>query len=540
MSDVTLNILKKRVSVGVGVNITGGSGDSLMRYVGVNNPDGVTFSDNGDGTCTIGDAEVYLHTSSDYTGTINSYTLAGGVFSIPDHTERYICAKYDTGTEAAYLYLESDPAQINGSNVTLVYVLWREGAYIHSISSGSVGLGLPNKLNSRVINTEPYKLSIDGGLLVSEYGTRNIAVSPATVYAASNPVHVFSMTSVADRMLQVYKSGATTYDYTQVTSYDNSNRADETGGALIPLSNNKYGNRFYFRSIGDDKEVFCVIGYNEYNALGDALLENPPTDIPDLLKKHCVFVGRSTIEKNAASGITVSVSNVSYNYLDVSGLFGLQQIYYQDAEPDISQDNILWATLGGGLFISQDSGASWAQLPIPVLGDVNSFSSLNIFESGVQCYLNGHVYFSSTGGDTVDDIRLSNDNGRVVWEICTVAGLTKGSGTWIETSFNYLSEDYMWIGDQNDRPSEIATGNSIVLRGALISGQHTFYKSEGDADGGFNSSCIATITPSIIGTLTGQLKYDFSTSGECQVTSRDTANAIITSDTCEFSIVIYY
>lgn len=82
--------------------------------------------------------------------------------------------------------------------------------------------------------------------------------------------------------------------------------------------------------------------------------------------------------------------------------------------------------------------------------DVNGMAN---FRDHVNLRHNKYIYLSSSpSNDTVNDIRVSNNNGIYKIEKCTAAHVIKGSGTWIDTSIgNTVSE------------VAISSGNTYVM-----------------------------------------------------------------------------
>jgi hypothetical protein len=71
-----------------------------------------------------------------------------------------------------------------------------------------------------------------------------------------------------------------------------------------------------------------VLGTTEHNKKSEALLEIERTDLPPVIKQHCMLVGRTVIEKNSTSGFTDSIFVTTYsgtiviNHNDTSNIQG--------------------------------------------------------------------------------------------------------------------------------------------------------------------------------------------------------------------------
>ena len=272
-------------------------------YVGVVDVSSPTFNDNGDGTGTISGCTIAIRDNSNHAGYIREYSVSQQTFEFIDGEQEYIAVYYNSG-DPVYQKTSVMP---NGSDRSLIYVVWRVGLTLHSANQDSIGLGLPNKQNSRLLNTEPYAVSSLGGLLISESTSpspRTINVSSAIVYIGNNPISVESFNSSVDNMYKVILTSSG-WNYTIVTQYDNNHYNPGSSGEVL-LDNNKYKFNLYYRSIGDSKDVFFVESENQYNSAAEATTasEAGRTTIPIVLKNHCVFIGRSVIQKGATSGVT--------------------------------------------------------------------------------------------------------------------------------------------------------------------------------------------------------------------------------------------
>lgn len=267
--------------------------------------------DNGDGTCSILSATARVYSTNNFTGTLLEYSIPSATFTLTDGTEQYICIKYNSGTPI--FYVENDKNQINESNVICVYCCWRQGNEIHSIGTDSKALGLPNKISLSITDTIPYRKSVDGGLVLSESITpnqRTILITSANVYAGVIRNNILEFNSSIDRLTLAYHNSGN-WLYQDDLIYNNSEYDD--GINLQTIGNNKYSVRWFYRSIGDIKQTFYVLGNNQYNSISDARLEMPRNDLPIVLRKHCILIARIIIQYNASSGLVENVSDITFS-----------------------------------------------------------------------------------------------------------------------------------------------------------------------------------------------------------------------------------
>lgn len=286
----------------------------------------------GTGTITIAEANVNLYSNSTFSGIIKTYYIPGATFTLTDNTEQYLVADYNNGTP---IYrIENNKLNINKSNIALIRICWRQGDTVHSIDSDCQGTALANKIESALINTTPYKKSIDGGLALGETSTptaRTVTVSSAVVFAASTPHDIGAFNSSTNKFTFV-RHVAGVWTYSDVAVYNNTQY--DNGSDLVALGNNKYGVCWIYRSIGNDVQCFFVLGNTDYNTIASAQTSKVRTDIPLLLRDHCMLVGRIIVQLNASSGLVENVSDTTFssgsitNHNDLSNIQGVGPEYY--------------------------------------------------------------------------------------------------------------------------------------------------------------------------------------------------------------------
>lgn len=286
-----------------------------------------SFVDNGDGTATIGTCQVLLYSTIDFTGEISLYNISGTILSFTDNSEEYIVIDYNAGTPIFTKTTNED--SINGSNQVEIFVVWRQATTLHSLSFDAAGQGLSNKSERAMLHTERYKVDESGGLAITESVTpnpRTIIISQGRVYTGAMRQTVSGFNSSVDKMTFVYNVGGV-WTYTDNLVYNNTQY--DNGTNLVTMNPNKWTVAWFYRSIGDVKQTFYVMGTNEYpNQAQAEASEMPRTDIPVLLQNHCLLVGRASIKKSSTSGIMTSVFGVMFmgstviNHNDTANLQG--------------------------------------------------------------------------------------------------------------------------------------------------------------------------------------------------------------------------
>lgn len=339
--------------------------DTKRLYIsnGCAEPTHPDIVDNGNGTATIMSMRCRLCSASDFTSSIEEYYVSGTTLSFVDNTEQYVCVKYNSGNPI--YYVENDKTNINDSNVICLYVVWRQGTILHSVGLDSKALGLANKISHSITNTVPYRKSVDGGLILSETSTpnpRTVLITGGLVYAGITPQIVSAFNSSVDMLTLSYHSGGSLL-YSSGAVYNNTQYDDGTNLQTIP--NNKYSVRWFYRSIGDVKQTFYVLGRNYYNNISDAKLEATRTDLSVMLRNHCMLIGRIIIQYNASSGLVENISESSFT-------------------PGVVQNHNDLANIQGG-----DSLGNYYHLSATTFGYLSGVSA------DIQTQLNSKVDYSS-------------------------------------------------------------------------------------------------------------------------------------------------
>jgi hypothetical protein len=276
-----------------------------------------SFSDNGDGTASVGSTTVRMHHTTDRTGNLYDEVIPADVSLGPftDNDSEWIVAEYNAGSPR--WVIEADYTTLNDSDRIAVYRVWRQGTELHSLSNDEAALGLANKIAVAMTGTDPYKRGGRTGLEPGETSTptdRTVTVSSALVFAGFNPIFVWPFNSSTDLLTKATVTTGT-WSYTNESVYNNADYNPITGPTA--MSSNRYSIRWLYRSVGDVKQTFYVMGIDEYTSVAAAQLEQPRGDLPDLLTSHCILVGRIIIQEGASSGIVESAWVQTFTGLSV-------------------------------------------------------------------------------------------------------------------------------------------------------------------------------------------------------------------------------
>lgn len=367
--------------------------------------------DNGNGTVTVGATVVALATATTVGATIAKFAVAGATFTIPaDSQTYYICAKYSANT-ASY-YLEALEGNINARTITPVYACWNILGAISSQYFGSNGDILANKIDFAQVDTVPYRRSIAGGLIITE-ASLVWSTTAATIYAGTTPIALSAMTASSANLLKAYHvAGVWTYSVGAAT-YDNTNY--DNGTALVALGTNTYAVRWIFRSVSNPAQLMYVCGTAYYSTYDAAAAELMRTDLPELITKHCILVGKAIVQSGASAGVTVSTFDVSFaggaissDHNSLGGIYGDSPFYHLSLPAYTQVNNVLALTGTGLLKLTAGVPSIDSTSYLPTTGGTLT-GALHISNSGYLDLLGGIWLIDGSGNAQLNSLTLLGD-----------------------------------------------------------------------------------------------------------------------------------
>lgn len=255
-----------------------------------------TITDNGDGSVTVGSGDYCLSSLSNGEGVINTYTLAGGTFSLTDLTQNYIVANYNNGTPV--LQLISDVTLINETTIVPVYSIFRNGTFLHIQNWDSLATALANKIHQSIVKTQRYRR--ESGLALTESGTRNLNLTSGRVWVGAVPITLDAIASLTDNLYFWYHVAGV---WTMSTPTQYNNTQYDNGTNLATLTVNRYAVNWIFRGVESQKHLYVVLGNGDYT-LAQAQSATIPA-LPPAISSHAVLVGKVIVQNgsNVATSI---------------------------------------------------------------------------------------------------------------------------------------------------------------------------------------------------------------------------------------------
>lgn len=180
----------------------------------------------------------------------------------------------------------------------------------------------------QLFGEEVYPVKRASGMIVSETGTRNIAVTAGVLWAEL--VNRFTTTafdsSGAGRFTYWYRNGVGGWTSVATQSQINNTQYDDGDGTLGTLTANRYGVHWVY--VVHDSSVHVVYGQGDY-LLAQAQITTPPATLPGIISSYATLVARIIIQKSSATfeeidsafDIVLGSSSVT-SHNDLSGIQG--------------------------------------------------------------------------------------------------------------------------------------------------------------------------------------------------------------------------
>lgn len=262
---------------------------------------GGNITDNGDGTVAVSAGTGLIKTTDSDVGVTKTFDWsANSSVSLTDNSSNYIYVDYNGGSPqiVASTSLPSD----KNTNVVLGLV-YRDGTDLHITTAGQVITNYAQKTLWKDLEINGRFQRVNG-MMLSETGTRNIAITSGTYYVGLTKVTFPGFdTSGTDTFTYYYRDGSGGWTkVTGQTQIDNLHY-DDGSGTLATLSNPSgwrtyYGVHWVYADV--EGEVFVVYGQGNY-LLTDAQNAQPPASLPEIITSIGQVIGKIIIKKNASS-----------------------------------------------------------------------------------------------------------------------------------------------------------------------------------------------------------------------------------------------
>ncbi len=258
----------------------------------------------GTGEILVGTVTARLFDNANYTGNLHDFTVAGGIFTVPSDTTRFITIRYNSGVPV--MEIISDSNDINESDVIPVVTVFNDDAEIHYRTFDNWANGALNKHNQRLVLTRHYLRQ--SGLSLSEVagGNRYLTVSAGICWYGIAKYTTDEVSSDASEYLyRWYHDGAGAWDNEKISGAYNNTLYDHPTSGSVEMTDGKYGVKWVYLMIADDEnEIMYTSSRAEYDSVSTAQASTIPP-APPVFTAHCIQVGRIIFLKGSSTASLV-------------------------------------------------------------------------------------------------------------------------------------------------------------------------------------------------------------------------------------------
>ncbi len=365
-----------------------------------------TYTDNGNGTVTLGAGVYTMFANIDGSGRPKSYSVAGGTFSMVDGAVNYIYAKYDTTTSTTSVLTTVNETDINCLSSIKIFSIFRQGNILFSRDNDKLGLALSNKLQRNAEQTNNIRIN-SGTIQLSESATRIVNVSSGVAWIGGNEIALPAVSSsTANTLFFVFQTSPNVWNTSTFApggQYDNTQYNDPTTG-LQTLSTNRYAVIFVFRGLGQGNKMAYVLGQGNYQ-LGDAQTAKRPTNLPLVITSQMIPVGRIIIQKNASVATQIDkITDENYAFAGVTDHESLINLLGGDSTGHYHLTASQYAISQGTIVTNVQSGTSYTLLSSDLGKQIiftNSATITLTVPTGLGSGFNCEIYQQGTGQVTI-------------------------------------------------------------------------------------------------------------------------------------------
>lgn len=269
--------------------------NKLFHSTGILNS-ATLLSDGGSGTLDVAQVEGCIRATDDPTDDLEFFTITATTgLALTDADLNYIYAEYNGGTPQVVATITK---RTDFNTNVLLGEVYRDGTTLHINNASTLDVGDHASLMAqRMRGTDPF--AHESGIMISETGTRNIAVTAGVVWEALNKISISAVdTSAAGTFNYWYRDGASGWTKVASQSAINNTQYDDNSGTLATLTANRYGVHWVY--VESDSQYNVVYGQGDYT-LANATEASAPGTLPPQFEDHAILIGKIIIKKSDAS-----------------------------------------------------------------------------------------------------------------------------------------------------------------------------------------------------------------------------------------------
>jgi len=218
------------------------------------------------------------------------------ITDLPDNTTSYIIATYSgDGLTNAVISHTTDPSAgiINMTNKVAMYVVTRQGNDLKVINVLEQNVDFIAKHQRKIFDVSPFQYS--SGAAIDGEASLNLTISAGVFYFQTTRIAAQALAMPADSLDTYY--GTTVGGFTRTTGVTAVTTEYFSDPGLTAIGANKYAVQWIYAILDTTGNTGYAIMYGdtEYPNLGQARDAAIPSDIPDILLKSGVLIGRIII-----------------------------------------------------------------------------------------------------------------------------------------------------------------------------------------------------------------------------------------------------
>ena len=270
----------------------------IPRYAGISGTLPTFPAAEVGGVYVMPECTAFLYSAASFGGFFGEYEIDESSLTLSAGLN-YIGIKYNAG-EPEWVNYTSD-SYFDYSSIIPAIIVLKIGTALYVIPYGQMGYGLPEKL----IQTQKNRKNFE---IISEFTlghtTMYVNLSALTVNTGTADVDCLIMDTeeAANTMIQYYLDGSSEWQTSTITQL-NSTQYQTDGSGLALLAGGEYVVNYVFRAVdGTNKLLFMALS-NKFATLAAAKESEMLTELPDVITKTAVCVGRFILEKDSTAPV---------------------------------------------------------------------------------------------------------------------------------------------------------------------------------------------------------------------------------------------
>lgn len=222
--------------------------------------------------------------------------------SVPSGTVRYVGVEWNAGSPQVVVRTAYNWDLLTEFPLGVVV---NEAGTIH-ICEGKHAVGdHASTMIQRLYETMPLRRDErTGGLIISELGTRNLAVTAGALWERLTRFAISAIdTSVSDTFDLYYRDGGGGHTKVAAATQWPNTQYDDGTGTLNTMTATYFANIWFY--LEPDGDLLAVYGTNEYANQAAAELEAAPSDVPDRIATCALLIGRVVFQESAGTAALV-------------------------------------------------------------------------------------------------------------------------------------------------------------------------------------------------------------------------------------------